>query len=273
MPSSASGEVPSAPSFPRPRTDPWARVLAAVADGLLAVLVAPACAVCGGALDAPTRGPVCEACWRAVRLLTPPVCDRCGDALPSWRAASRARGMCPRCRRRVSAIDRGVAAGAYDGALREIIHAFKYGQRRSLGASLAALMRAQGAAVLDGADCVVPVPLHWRRRLGRGFNQAARLAQGLGLPVVAALKRTRHTRSQTDLPAAERHRNVREAFRLARRGLLRRRPLDVRGLTIVLVDDVATTGATLEACARVLKAAGAAEVRALTAARAVRTPR
>ncbi len=247
-------------------------VLADALDGVLAVLLAPDCAVCQRPLEAPTRGPVCAVCWRAVRVIPPPVCDRCGDPLPSWRAASHAQGRCPRCRRRPSALARARAAGPYEGALRDILHAFKYGGRRTLSAPLAALMAAHGAAVLDGADCVVPVPLHWRRRFRRGFNQAARLARGLGLPVVSALVRTRDTRSQTELPAAQRHRNVRGAFRLARRGILWRRPVDLRGLTIVLVDDVATTGATLEACARVLEQAGAREVRALTAARAVRTP-
>lgn len=272
MPSSAFGGAPNVPSSPTPRTDAvLSGLLGAAIDGVLAVVLAPACAVCGAMLDRPTGGPVCEACWGSVHLVTPPTCDRCGDPLPSWRAASCARGLCPRCRRRPSAVDRGAAAGVYDGALREIIHAFKYGQRRRLGAPLARLMRAAGAPVLDGADCVVPVPLHWRRRLRRGFNQAARLAEGLGLPVVEALVRTRPTASQTELPAALRHRNVRGAFRLARRSLLGRRPVDLQGLTVVLVDDVVTTGATIEACARVLKAAGAREVRALTAARAVRT--
>jgi ComF family protein len=244
--------------------------LAAVLDGLLAVLVAPVCAACARPLDAPVRGAVCGRCWNAVNLITPPVCDRCGDPLPSWRVVGKLPGLCPRCRRLAPAFDRARAAGAYDGVLRDILHAFKYGRRRSVSAPLAALMRQQGAAILEGADGVVPVPLHWRRRLARGFNQATQLARGLGPPVVPVLVRTRPTRSQIDLPAAQRHRNVRGAFRVRRRGLWPSRQLDLRGLTLVLVDDVATTGATLDACARALKAAGAREVRALTAARAVR---
>jgi predicted amidophosphoribosyltransferase len=99
----------------------------------------------------------------------------------------------------------------------------------------------------------------------RGFNQAADLACHLGLPVVHALRRRRATPSQTDLPAARRHANVRRAFAL-------KRTADVRGLRIVLVDDVSTTGATLEACARVLIDSGAREVRAVTAARVVSKP-
>jgi ComF family protein len=111
------------------------------------------------------------------------------------------------------------------------------------------------------------VPLHRSRRRERGFNQAADLAGHLGLPVRHALRRTRATAPQTGLPSAQRHRNVRRAFRVTRDGRA------VAGSTVVLVDDVSTTGATLEACARVLKEAGAREVRALTAARVVTTPR
>jgi ComF family protein len=130
-------------------------------------------------------------------------------------------------------------------------------------------MAAHGAALLDGADCAVPVPLHRRRHRDRGFNQAAELARALDLPVVDALVRVRATASQTGLPAAQRHRNVRGAFQPAGAGLLGRRRAAVAGRTVVLVDDVCTTGATLEACAAALRAAGAREVRALTAARVV----
>ena len=239
------------------------------ADGVLAVLLAPSCAACRVPLDAPSRGPVCPACWSSVRIITPPVCERCGDPLPSWRAISQAHARCPRCRRRRSPVDRGRAVGAYEGALREIIHALKYDGRRTVARPLGRLMARHGAPLLDGADCVVPVPLHRRRRRSRGFNQATELASAIGLPVVDALVRARPTPSQTDLPAAQRHRNVRGAFRAARPGLFGWRDATLRGRTIVLVDDVSTTGATLEACAAVLKAAGVREVRALTAARVV----
>jgi len=241
----------------------------ALADALLSVLVAPACAACQTALDAPTRGPVCSTCWGAIHPLTPPVCDGCGDPLPSWRVISQARARCPRCRRRPSPVDRGRAAGAYEGALRAVIHAFKYDGRRSLARPLADLMVRHGADVLDGADFLVPVPLHPRRRRARGYNQAADLAACLPRPSVAALTRTRHTPSQTDLPAARRHRNVRGAFAPAAGWRGGRRGASVRDRILVVVDDVTTTGATLDACARVLKQMGAREVRALTAARVV----
>lgn len=174
--------------------------------------------------------------------------------------------VCPRCRRqRDPALDQARAAGPYEGALRDIIHAFKYDPRPTLARPLAALLRAQPdvMALLDGIDAIVPVPLHPSRQRKRGFNQAEALAKALAAdaPVVRALRRVRKTRPQMELPAAQRHRNVRDAFRLARGIVIPRCAL--------LVDDVSTTGATLEACARVLKDAGVREVRAVTVGRAV----
>ena len=159
----------------------------------------------------------------------------------------------------------GYALGEYEGELRGLLHSLKYDGRRSIAPMLGALMRTHGRFVLDGADCSVPVPLHWRRRWRRGFNQAADLAASLGLPVVCALRRTRSTRTQTGLPAIQRHANLQRAFRVKSRAT-------VEGARVVLVDDVSTTGATLDACARVLLAAGAVEVRTLTAARVVKRP-
>ena len=123
-------------------------------------------------------------------------------------------------------------------------------------------MRAAGTAVLDGADAVVPVPLHRSRQRARGFNQARALAAHLGPAVIDALVRTRRTASQADLPAGKRHANVAGAFAVATG------TASIEGRVVVLVDDVSTTGATLNACAAPLLAAGAAQVRALTAAQA-----
>ncbi|HEY3044537.1 MAG TPA: ComF family protein [Vicinamibacterales bacterium] len=241
-------------------------------DPVLSVLLAPSCAACGQLLEHPTAGPVCDSCWRSILPLTPPVCDRCGDPLPTWRAISIPLARCPRCRRGNRQVDRARAVGGYDGALRAIVHALKYEGRRSLARPLADLMRLRGADMLTGADWAVPVPLHPSRRRERGFNQAADLARYLGVPCLRALCRTRATATQTGLPAARRHRNVRGAFAVA---LGRQRSAcGLEGSIVVLIDDVSTTGATLDACARVLKEfAGVREVRALTAARVVTPPR
>ncbi len=238
----------------------WARVASGV-DAVAAVVFAPACAACGELLDRPTRGPICPRCWQSVAPITPPICDRCGDPLPTWRALSLPLSLCPRCRRTSRFVDRARAVGVYDGALRAIVHALKYDGRRSLARPLGRMMRSRGADLLTGASCVVPVPLHRSRRRERGFNQAVDLARELELPLVHGLRRARATATQASLPAAQRHRNVRDAFAITRHGAA------LAGAIIVLVDDVSTTGATLEACARVLKDAGIREVRALTAAR------
>jgi ComF family protein len=239
------------------------RLATAALDAVVSVLLAPTCAACDEPLEQPTRGPVCDRCWRSILPLTPPLCDRCGDALPTWRTISTSLACCARCRRSAPAVDRARAVGAYDGALRAVVHALKYDGRRSLARPLASMMRERGAEILRDAACVVPVPLHGSRRRHRGFNQADDLARHVALPLVRALRRTRATATQTGLPAARRRRNVRDAFAVTRAGA------SLAGLVVVLIDDVSTTGATLDACARVLKAAGVKEVRALTAARVV----
>jgi ComF family protein len=194
-------------------------------------------------LERPGAGPVCPLCWASITpLKSPPF--------------------------HTSVIDIGRSACDYDGAVRDIVHAFKYEGRRSLASPLGALMRDAGRDLLDEATCAVPVPLHPWRRLHRGFNQAADLASTLNLPVVRALWRRRMTPPQTGLTAGARRRNVRGAFHLS--PLVSGRAIQsmLAGQIVILVDDVRTTGATLDACAWVLKDAGAREVRALTVARA-----
>ena len=208
-------------------------------DGLLSIVLAPVCAACRRSLEQPTRGAVCASCWSAIVPTTP---LGCGSFPPD--------------------ISLSTAIGPYEGPLKEIVHALKYDPRPTLARQLASRMRELGRPVLDGADVVVPVPLHRSRERTRGFNQARALARHLGLPLQDALARTRRTAAQADLPAAKRHANVQGAFTLAVS------PSVVDGLIVVLVDDVSTTGATLNACASPLLAAGAREVRALTAARA-----
>ena len=248
--------------MPSPALRITGAVITALADGVISILLAPACAACRRPLATPCLGIVCADCWDAIRPIAPPFCPVCGDPLLSWRTSVE---RCADCRLKRLHISAGRTVGIYDGPLRSILQAFKYDRRRSLAAPLGRLMQLRGAAVLADADCVVPVPLHWRRRWRRGFNQALDLARRLDLPVRCVLRRGRNTRTQTDLPADARLRNVRDAFVVTRRAA-------ISGLRIVLVDDVSTTGATLEACARALVAAGATEVRTLTAARVSTRP-
>jgi ComF family protein len=226
--------MPSGMSFPP-------RIARDVANALLSVVLAPPCAACARVLEHPLGGPVCSLCWASI---TPLRSSEFHTAV----------------------IDSGRSACDYEGVLREIVHAFKYEGRRSLASPLGALMREAGRDLLAEATCAVPVPLHPWRRVRRGFNQAADLAAALNMPVLHALWRRRMTRSQTGLAAAARRRNVRGAFRLSPLVSDRTIRSMLAGRTVMLIDDVRTTGATLDACAWVLKAAGAHDVRALTVA-------
>lgn len=215
----------------------------ALANALLSSLFEPPCAACARVLANPLDGAVCEPCWASIR--------------PGAPLTEHPRGH---------AVDWACAVDHYEGRLRDIIHALKYERRRSIARPLGALMRERGAEILRNADLVVPVPLHPRRQHSRGFNQADDLARQLGLPVAPLLRRVRDTTSQIELPAEARQQNVRDAFSLTEGPAEAGRYM---GTVAVLVDDVTTTGATMEACAKVLKRAGVREVRALTAARVV----
>jgi ComF family protein len=163
-------------------------------------------------------------------------------------------GRCMLCRNGRRGFDEAFCYGAYEGTLRKLIHLFKYSGMRRLAQPLGALL---SEALPRGRqfDLVTAVPLHWRRRFQRGFNQSQLLAQAIararGIPAAEVLRRGSATRAQAGLSNAQRRENVAGAFRARRR---------VAGLRILLVDDVMTTGATAGACARALKQAGAKSV-------------
>lgn len=174
--------------------------------------------------------------------------------------------LCLACRQKAPLFDQAISVGYFEGPLREAIHQFKYRPCRSLGRPLGEWMAANVRVVTD-IDIVMPVPLHTTRLKERGFNQAHLLGHWMGethhVPYCCDnLYRTRPTRPQVGLTGEERVRNVAGAFAL-------RQPGDVAGRSVVLIDDVFTTGATMNECASVLKQAGAAQVTALTLAMAV----
>jgi ComF family protein len=175
-------------------------------------------------------------------------------------------GRCALCRSGLRAFDAAYSFGSYAGGLRRLIHLLKYDRVRTLAAPLS-LYLLRSLPRDDTFDFIVPVPLHWRRRWKRGFNQSELLARALsrstGIPVNQALRRSKSGRTQAGLSNSARRRNVNQAFRCNSGEAL-------RGKRILLIDDVMTTGSTATACARALKSAGASRVALLTLARADR---
>jgi ComF family protein len=211
----------------------------------------PRCAVCAA------RGYLlCPACAAAITYIQPPACPMCGRRVAKP-------GICPVCRAYPTALDGMVAATVFDGSVRECIHALKYEGQRPYAATLAEIAR-PAFATLPKPDALVPVPLFPKRERERGFNQSVLIARHLAgdaLPIAPGwLARTRDTPPQVGQDREARHANVADAFVCP--------DAAVRGRHILLIDDVATTGATLDACARALRTAGAASVRALIVARA-----
>ncbi len=249
-----------------PPPDSAARELWAAA---LHLLFPTPCHVCGAPLDRERVSRLCGRCWQTLERIPPTGCRRCGWPFPGAAAAAGTeQPLCQRCRETEDAfrLARAVLRYRTEGTARAAILLAKHGGRLTLLRRLAWLLAGEASRYLPmtGWDGLVPVPLHWRRRWERGFNQAEVLARAVGrrhgLPVLRrVLVRVRPTpMQQGDMDA--RRRNVREAFAV-------RTPQAVRDRRLLLVDDVFTTGATANACARSLLDAGAAEVGVLTLAR------
>jgi ComF family protein len=221
------------------------------------LLVPSRCGVCDEPRAEAGGGGVCPACWASLPRLAPeaacPLCALPGDG-----------GPCASCRREAPPLARTAAWGLYAGGLKTLLHAFKFRGWDLLAEPCGERLAdaARDGVLARGADALVPVPSTRRRNRARGYDPAALLAESAGrrlrLPVRGLLARTRETAPQSGLPAARRHANVEGAFAASP---------SVRGRTVVLVDDVATTGATLFSAARALAEAGAAEVRGLVLAR------
>jgi ComF family protein len=172
-------------------------------------------------------------------------------------------GRCAMCRLGVSGFDAVYSYGSYDGSLRQLIHLFKYNAVRPLASHFGKLL-AIALPRTERFDVIVPMPLHWRRRWQRGYNQSALLAREIAktwnAPVRQVVRRRKFTRPQAGLTNSKRRLNVEGAFQI-------KRGVRLDGMRVLLVDDVITTGASASACARVLKRAGARQVTVLAVAR------
>ena len=211
-----------------------------------------------------SRIPVCRACLKAPEPFRAEYfCISCRTPFQNGFPLD-SEGRCALCRSGLRGFDAAYCFGSYQGNLRELIHLFKYGRVSTLARPLSDLL----AAALprdERFDAIVPVPMHWLRRWRRGFNQSELLARQIsrrtGVPLVAALRRSRATPVQAGLARTARRRNVAGAFRA------RRTAIAIQGRNVLLIDDVMTTGSTGASCALALKRAGAARVTLLTAAR------
>jgi ComF family protein len=232
-------------------------------------LLPPLCLGCHAIVDTPGR--LCAPCWAKVGWLAPPLCACCGlpfEFDPGIGAPDTLR--CAACLRDAPAFARARAVFRYDETSRNLILAFKHADRIHAAPAFGEWLARAGGELLQTADIVAPVPLHWLRLAWRRYNQAALIARtaadAAGRRCVPdLLVRRRRTPSQGELGRAERRRNVRRAF-----AVHPRHAEAVAGARILLVDDVFTTGATVEECARTLLAAGADAVDVLTLARVVR---
>jgi len=231
---------------------------------VLDLLLPPTCATCESRVAA--QGQLCAGCFGQITFIAAPSCGHCGVPFTAALQAG-ADGLCPACRAHPPLFRQARAALRYDAQARRLILPLKHADRVELVPVLAPMMARAGAALLARADVLVPVPLHRRRLWERTYNQAAMLAKAVGRlggrPVLAdGLQRIRRTASLDDKSAEERAQEVEGAI-VVRSGRVSR----FVGATVLLVDDVMTSGATANACAAALQAAGAAAVDVLTAAR------
>lgn len=245
------------------------RAAGAVLSRAANTVLPPRCPATGEIVDRP--GALAPAFWQQLTFIEPPCCDRCG--LPfgvDLTGSGDADILCASCMATPFAFDRARAAVVYNDASRQLILGFKYGDRLHSITTFTPWLQRAGAALIADSDVILPVPLHRKRLWARRFNQSALLARALAkscaltcLP--AGLLRTRHTQPQKGLSRSARYKNVAGVFAVDNKHLAL-----ISGKRVLLIDDVFTSGATLDTCARALRGAGATQVHVLTLARVTR---
>ena len=232
-----------------------------ILKGFIDILLPPRCPSCGQPVEDVHK--LCLDCWSQIRFISDPLCDCCG--LP-FEVDEQDTALCGPCLHELPHFDHHRSSFVYDDSSRSIILKFKHADRIDARPFLTDLLLAKVSPWQSQIDYVVPVPLHWTRLFKRRYNQAALLAQALAKRIDKtyapfALKRIKPTPPQGHMNITKRRKNVEKAFATGQ---------DVQGKTILLIDDVYTTGATLNACARILKEAGATKILCLTVARVVK---
>ncbi len=241
-----------------------AQFFAAGGRAITQTVLPPTCLACRKPAGA--SGGLCSQCWQGAGFIERPYCERLGTP---FAYDSGGPLISPVAFADPPAFDRARAAMRFSEVARDLVHLLKYGDRLDLVKPFSAWMSRAGDELLREADALIPVPLHWTRLFQRRFNQSAELARAISrqrrLPVIDdAIARVRATPPQIGLARDERAKNVHGAFSIEKSARAK-----VKGRRIVLVDDVLTTGATANACARVLRRAGVLRIDVLTLARVV----
>ena len=226
---------------------------------ILDLVMPPRCFLCGKLVE--DQSGLCPACFAKIQFINQNVCPICGHP----HVLSENKGICTLCLNKHPAFDKTQSAFYYDDFSKGLILPFKHTDRTDMTSFLCLLLERVGKQIIDEADLIIPVPLHYKRLLARKYNQAALLAHHLAKKhhkayAPLALKRIKNTETQGHKTAQQRAENVKNAFAISH-------PETVKGKIVLLVDDVFTTGATLNACAKELKKAGAQKVLCLTLAR------
>jgi len=241
-----------------------AQFFAAGGRAFVQTVLPPTCLACRKPAGA--TGGLCPKCWQGAGFIERPYCERLGTPF-SYDSGGPL--ISPGAFADPPAFDRARAATRFSDVARELVHLLKYGDRLDLVKPFSKWMARAGSEILSEADALVPVPLHWTRLFQRRFNQSAELARAIStqskvVVIDDALARVRATPPQVGLARDERAKNVHGAFSIEKGARVK-----VKGKRIVLIDDVLTTGATANACARVLRRAGASRIDVLTLARVV----
>jgi len=235
-----------------------------LARNIVDLILPPQCISCRSVID--SAGNICAGCWKQLNFISEPLCEACGYPFPYEAPGIK---FCAACARKAPPFDRARAALCYDEQSKRLVTGLKFSDKTHQAPTFSKLMAVSGNALITESDCIIPVPLHRIRLFMRRYNQAALLALGLAKlsdkPVIYdLLVRKINTPPQMSLNRNQRLKNVKSAF-----GINDKYKEKVKGKSVLLIDDVMTTGATIESCAKILKKSGAWRVNVLTLARVV----
>ena len=232
------------------------------AHAILNFICPPTCPLCQEPVDEVHC--LCHKCYQKLHFITKPCCSVCGRPF-EYQGLDEM--VCAACMKEKPAFSMARSILEYDDFSKQLVLAFKHGDRIELAPLLVKFLRQADPDIFENVDLIMPVPLHWTRRLKRKYNQSALLAKGLSQKTGISyseryLKRIRRTESQGKKKRRDREKNVKNAFRVAH-------PDQIKGRSILLVDDVMTTGSTLNECARILRKKGVKDVKVITLYRVI----